>query len=91
LNAPHREFPVLEERVLLPALLPDATRMNFMRFCELIELAAPNAPSLGSTDSPASVATWQRGNAILSPPHPRPMTIRAALRPGVTQQETERS
>jgi type VI secretion system protein ImpH len=54
LNAPHREFPVLDEhaeRALLPALLHDATRMNFMRFCELIELAAPNLPSLGSTDS----------------------------------------
>jgi type VI secretion system protein ImpH len=54
LNAPNREFPVFKERVLLPALLHDATRMNFMRFCELIELAAPDLPALGSTDSPAS-------------------------------------
>jgi type VI secretion system protein ImpH len=54
LNSPHRAFPVLTEqveRILLPALLQDATSMNFMRFCELIELAAPNLPSLGSTDS----------------------------------------
>ncbi|WP_103704104.1 type VI secretion system baseplate subunit TssG [Paraburkholderia eburnea] len=27
--------------------------MNFIRFCELIELAAPDAPPLGTTDSPA--------------------------------------
>ena len=47
MNVPQREFPVLEERILLPALLDDATRMNFMRFCELIELAAPDLPSLG--------------------------------------------
>jgi len=28
--------------------------MNFIRFCELLELAAPDAPPLGTTDSPAA-------------------------------------
>jgi type VI secretion system protein ImpH len=69
LNAPHREFPVLEERVLLPALLQDATRMNFMRFCELIELAAPNLPPLGSTDSPANEPVRFRSRARLGFPN----------------------
>jgi len=69
LNDLHREFPVLEERVLLPALLQDATRMNFMRFCELIELAAPNLPSLGSTDSPANEPIRFRSRARLGFPN----------------------
>jgi len=54
---------MLEERVLLPALLQNATRMNFMRFCELLELAAPNLPSLGSTDSPADEPVRFRSRA----------------------------
>jgi type VI secretion system protein ImpH len=37
---------------LLPALLQNATQMNFMRFCELLELAAPEESPLGTTDSP---------------------------------------
>lgn len=36
---------------LLPALLEQAPRMNFFRFCELLELAAPQLPALGSSDS----------------------------------------
>ena len=71
MNVPHREFPVLSERVerqLLPALLHDATRMNFMRFCELIELAAPNLPSLGSTDSLANEPVRFRSHARLGFP-----------------------
>ena len=38
-------------RALLPALLADATQMNFFRFCELMELAAPEQAPLGGTDS----------------------------------------
>lgn len=68
MNAPHRELPVSEERVLLPALLHDATRMNFMHFCELIELAAPNLPSLGSTDSLANEPVRFRSRARLGFP-----------------------
>ena len=68
MNAPHREFPVLEERTLLPVLLHDATRMNFMRFCELIELAAPDLPPLGSTDSPANEPVRFRSHARLGFP-----------------------
>jgi len=40
------------DRPLLPALLDHATEMNFFRFCELIELGAPDRPPLGTTDSP---------------------------------------
>lgn len=39
---------------LLPAILEHAPRMNFIRFCELLELAAPDAPPLGTTDSLAA-------------------------------------
>ena len=39
---------------LLPALLQNATQMNFMRFCELLELARPDVAPLGTTDSPLS-------------------------------------
>jgi type VI secretion system protein ImpH len=38
----------------MPALLEQATRMNFIRFCELLELADPDMPPLGTTDSPAA-------------------------------------
>lgn len=38
---------------LLPTLLANAPLMNFLRFCELIELAAPQCAPLGTTDSPA--------------------------------------
>jgi type VI secretion system protein ImpH len=43
---------VVDQVPLLPALLNNATQMNFMRFCELIELSRPNAAPLGTTDSP---------------------------------------
>lgn len=39
---------------LLPSLLQNATQMNFMRFCELLELAAPDEAPLGTTDSPSN-------------------------------------
>lgn len=35
---------------LLPALLANATSMNFFRFCELLELSAPGRPPLGATE-----------------------------------------
>jgi type VI secretion system protein ImpH len=38
----------------MPALLEQATQMNFIRFCELLELAKPDMPPLGTTDSPAA-------------------------------------
>jgi type VI secretion system protein ImpH len=68
LNVPHREFSASDARVLLPALLQDATRMNFMRFCELLELAAPDLPPLGSTDSPANEPVRFRSRARLGFP-----------------------
>jgi type VI secretion system protein ImpH len=56
------------QRMLLPALLDDATRMNFFRFCELIELAAPDAAPIGSTDTPSSEAVRFRSRAKLGFP-----------------------
>ncbi|MBW9107024.1 type VI secretion system baseplate subunit TssG [Paraburkholderia phenoliruptrix] len=53
---------------LLPALFAEATRMNFIRFCELLELAAPNRPSLGTTDSPAADPVRFRSRARLGFP-----------------------
>jgi type VI secretion system protein ImpH len=53
---------------LLPALLDQATRMNFIRFCELLELAAPDMPSLGTTDSPAADPVRFRSRAQLGFP-----------------------
>lgn len=53
---------------LLPALLDQARRMNFIRFCELLELAAPDMPSLGTTDSPAADPVRFRSRAQLGFP-----------------------
>jgi len=53
---------------LLPAILGDAPRMNFIRFCELLELAAPDAPPLGTTDSPAADPIRFRSRAQLGFP-----------------------
>jgi type VI secretion system protein ImpH len=53
---------------LLPALLDQAKRMNFIRFCELLELAAPDMPSLGTTDSPATDPVRFRSRAQLGFP-----------------------
>ena len=50
-QAPTQAVVGKQERPLLPALLAQATQMNFFRFCELLELAAPHLPALGSTDS----------------------------------------
>lgn len=51
MNAP-REPIVAQPSELLPALLANAPRMNFFRFCELMELAAPERAPLGAEDSP---------------------------------------
>lgn len=48
------EFTPDADRSLLPALLVNAPRMSFFRFCELMELAAPDRPLLGGTDTPAT-------------------------------------
>jgi type VI secretion system protein ImpH len=53
---------------LLLAILDDAPRMNFIRFCELLELAAPDAPSIGTTDSPAADPIRFRSRAQLGFP-----------------------
>jgi len=53
---------------LLPALLDQAKRMNFIRFCELLELAAPDMPALGTTDSPATDPIRFRSRAQLGFP-----------------------
>lgn len=55
-------------RPLLPALLANAPRMNFFRFCELMELAAPDRPPLGSTDTPATEPVRFRSCARLGFP-----------------------
>lgn len=53
---------------LLHAILRDAPRMNFIRFCELLELAAPDAPPLGTSDSPAADPVRFRSRAQLGFP-----------------------
>jgi len=53
---------------LLPALIDQAKRMNFIRFCELLELAEPDMPSLGTTDSPATDPVRFRSRAQLGFP-----------------------
>ncbi|WP_246184169.1 type VI secretion system baseplate subunit TssG [Paraburkholderia bonniea] len=74
MNAPERsalsaESPsVHQPPPLLPALLHHATQMNFFRFCELLERAAPDQPALGSTDSPANEAVRFRSRARLGFP-----------------------
>lgn len=42
--------------------------MNFIRFCELLELTAPDRPSLGTTDSPAAELVRFRSRAQLGFP-----------------------
>jgi len=61
LNAPPKP-------ALLPAILANAPRMNFIRFCELLELAAPDAPPFGTTDSPAADPVRFRSRAQLGFP-----------------------
>jgi type VI secretion system protein ImpH len=68
-NLAGREFAPYAERSLLSALLASATQMNFFRFCELIELAAPDRPPIGSTDSPASEPVRFRSRARLGFPN----------------------
>ncbi|MGF6898845.1 type VI secretion system protein ImpH [Paraburkholderia sp. GAS348] len=74
MNGPHwnvseRDFAHYADRSLLPALLVDATKMNFFRFCELIELAAPDRPSIGTTDSPGVEPVRFRSRARLGFPN----------------------
>jgi type VI secretion system protein ImpH len=54
--------------MLLPALLDNATRMNFFRLCELIELSAPDAAPIGTTDSPSTEPVRFRSHARLGFP-----------------------
>ncbi|WP_322032699.1 type VI secretion system baseplate subunit TssG [Paraburkholderia sp. J76] len=61
-------MPTADAPLLLPAILHDATRMNFIRFCELLELAAPDAPSLGTTDSATADPVRFRSRAQLGFP-----------------------
>jgi len=61
-------MPAAAARPMLPAILGDAPRMNFIRFCELLELAAPDAPPLGTTDSPAADPIRFRSRAQLGFP-----------------------
>jgi type VI secretion system protein ImpH len=72
LNAPEKLFGGSRrtsiDRPLLQALLDNATQMNFYRFCELIELAAPDAASIGTTDSPATEPVRFRSRARLGFP-----------------------
>ena len=68
MSEPDRELSVSQAHVLLSALLQNATRMNFMRFCELLELAAPDLPPLGSTDLPTAEPVRFRSRAQLGFP-----------------------
>ncbi|WP_418219886.1 type VI secretion system baseplate subunit TssG [Burkholderia metallica] len=54
---------------MLPALLDSATRMNFYRFCELLELAAPDRAPLGTTDSPRAEPVRFRSRARIGFPN----------------------
>lgn len=69
MNAQTQALPSYADRALLPVLLDDATRMNFFRFCELIELAAPGKPPLGTTDSLATEPVRFRSRARLGFPN----------------------
>jgi len=53
---------------LLSALLTNAPRMNVLRLCELMELAAPERPPLGTTDSPADEPVRFRSSGRLGFP-----------------------
>ena len=44
----------MAHRRLPPTLLAHAPRMNFLRFCEWLELMAPQGSPLGTTDSPSA-------------------------------------
>ncbi|MDE1180315.1 type VI secretion system baseplate subunit TssG [Paraburkholderia sp.] len=76
----------------LSALLNEAQDFNFFRFCELLELASPERPPLGSTDSHADDPLRFRSTGQLGFParelgaieydqrHPRtPPTVRTAF------------
>lgn len=68
MNAPETAPDNRAPRRLSEALLADAPRMNFFRLCELIELAAPDHPPLGTTDSPANEPVRFRSNGRLGFP-----------------------
>lgn len=60
--------PTRADRPLLPLLLDQAARMNFYRFCALVELAASDAAPLGTTDSPTTDPVRFRSRAPLGFP-----------------------
>lgn len=62
MNGPH-------PKPLLDAIFDHAAQMNFFRFCQLIELAAPEHPPIGTTDSPASEPVRFRSRARLGFPN----------------------
>jgi type VI secretion system protein ImpH len=69
LSARDKALPLNSDRALLPVLLDNATRMNFFRFCELIDLCAPGKPPLGATDSLAMEPVRFRSKARLGFPN----------------------
>lgn len=68
MNGPHGYLTPDTDRSLLLALLVNAPEMNFFRFCELMDLAAPDRPPLGSTDTPADDPVRFRSRARLGFP-----------------------
>jgi type VI secretion system protein ImpH len=69
LSAPENASRSNAERTLLPTLLAHAPQMNVFRFCELMELGAPEQPSLGTTDSPAGEPVRFRSRGKLGFPN----------------------
>lgn len=69
MNAPDRLPQRETARTLLPALLEEAPQINFFRFCELMELAVPDQPPLGATDSPRNEPVRFRSRGKLGFPN----------------------
>ena len=69
MNAPDKLPQGGAQQPLLPALLQDAPLINFFRFCELMELSAPDQPPLGATDSPKSEPVRFRSRGKLGFPN----------------------
>lgn len=68
MSTSRRTSPSWADRPLLPELLDNAVGMNFFRFCELIELAAPDRAPLGATDSAAAEPVRFRSRARIGFP-----------------------
>lgn len=66
---PEQVFTVDADRPLLPTLLVNAPEIHFFRFCELLELAAPEHPLLGGADTPATDPVRFRSRARLAFPN----------------------